>query len=362
MFIVHRSSIVLALVLLACSKDLMTAPQRAAPEVTIGSLTAAPRVILVAVGSTAQVGFATRALTGAPLNPLDSVLFHLNTLSDTLRVKVSRTGLITALSPTTTPVLLNVFGFKAGVAKADQVFVQVTSSAIAGLSLSLQPVAPDSARLAAGTAKTIVPVLRNASTGQSMANLVMRYFVSAEDAKRVLVYTPALRVPGGTILQLPPPFPSPGPDQIVALVSEGTGWIHGELDAYGTRLRDSVQYTFTYPFSITIRTRKENLAITSVFDGRTVTLAAGAVVTFANQLAADDPTAITYSFDNPGAATAASPASTSGGGAGDVTPLSGGQSSRRRFLSAGTYRWTRTAIGGSAPFAGQTASGTIIIR
>lgn len=342
--------------------------------VSVSSVLGWPPVSILAVGSTQQLSATGVAVSGEPIAAFDSAWFFFPNIyqsqADTSRVRLSSIGLITAVAPTTTPVELAVVGFKGGVGLGDMVLVQVTAAAIPGLTLSIQPAAPDSAKLAAGVTKAIVPVLRNPGTGATVANPAMRYLIKPEDQGRVQPYAPIvlLRLPSkasnrdiGYFYRWSSSV-SPASNQIVPLTGEGSAWIYATVNAYGTMLRDSVRYTFTYPYTKTIATVKANLAIASLYDGQTLTLAPGATVTFQNGVAAADPLQIAYTFDVPGAATAASPASMIGGSSGNVASLSGSQTSKRRFPTPGTYRWTATAAGGPAPWDGQSVSGMIVIK
>lgn len=358
------SAFLTAGLLMGCDDTLAVAPIQLNPEITLGSIEVAPLVSIIAIGGTQQISVvATRSLTGAALGSPDSVRYVLVNPADTLRVRVSPTGVVTGVAVTSTPVQINVFAFTGDAARADQSLVQVTASAITGLTLSIQPTAPDSAKLAQGTAKTIRPVLRNPSTGQSVTNPAMRYVVKGADTKRVGVYRPSIVIPGGVELQ-PRVVPTPRPtaNQIVPWVGEGSAWIYGSVTAFGVELRDSVLYTLSYPFTFTYSVRIFNLRLASDQTNSVITLAPGATITFSNGVSATNPMTLSYTFSDPSVALAASPASTTGGASGNVAPISGAQTSRRRFSTLGSYQWTATAGGASAPWAGQTVTGTIVIK
>lgn len=335
------------------------------PDTTLGSLTVTPPVSVMAVGATQQLTFNMTSLTGAPLSGYDSVRLTRTVAGDSARYSISPTGLVTALSASTpgTPLLLNVFVFREGVVAADQVLFQITQTATPNLVLNIQPPAGDSTKLAAGSVKTITPSLRNVSTGAVVLTPPIKYLVKPEAINTVAVYRPFLQV------QVPVSFAiqntrsvTVAANQIGALAGEGSAWVYGSMNVYGTTLTDSVRYTFTYPLAATITSTKLALTVTSTLADQTVTLASGAVVTFSNGVAATDPLTMTYTFDNPSAAIAATPAPTAGGTTGNVTTLVGGQSSTRRFATPGTYRWTMTASGGPAPWNGKTLTGKILIK
>lgn len=331
-------------------------------------VTITPSVAILAVGATQQLNVAAASLDGTPIATLDSVRYALALPVDTLRVRLTAGGMITALAPTSSPVRVNAIAYRNQTAAGETALLQVTATAIQGTTLSIQPVAPDSGKLSAGTMKTITPAIRNPGTGESVPNPVIRFTVRPGDARRMLVHETVIQLPGtGNRVCITCPsaqiFPTPEANQIRPLVGEGKVWIFAAVDAYGTLLQDSVEYTLSYPYALTVSSVKNNLAVESAgFANNTLTLAPGATVTFQNGAAAADPLTMTYMFDNPAAATAANPASTSGGASGNVTTLTGGQTSRRRFMTPGTYRWTMTATGGPAPWNGQTLAGAVVIK
>jgi len=334
------------------------------PTSALATVTAFPAASIIAVGGTQQLSAAGATFAGDIVTAFDSVVFQFANLADSNRVKLSSSGQITGLAAGNN-VLINVLGFKGAAVRGDQVVVQVTPTAVSGLTFSIQPVAPDSAKLAAGTTKTIVPLVKN-SSGQSVTNPAVIYKIRGSDSTRVDTFRGNVAYRINAFDNLPvrtrTANTSLATNQIVALAGEGTAWLYATISAYGQVLSDSVQYTFTYPYTQTLTTTKTNLAVTSLYQDQIVTLAPGAVVTFANGVASTDPLTMTYTFDNPAAATAPSPASTIGGASGNVTTLTGGQSSRRQFLTPGTYHWTVTPTGGPAPWPGQVLAGTIVIK
>lgn len=330
----------------------------------LASLSVSPPVSIIAVGSTQQLNTTATAFDGTSVTTFDSVLYRYSTASDSVFLRMSPAGLLTGIQPKNGTIFILIFGFRGDAVRGDVVLSAVTASPIAGLTMSIQPIAPDSAKLASGTTKSIIPVVRNPNTAVSIANLPMRYAVKGTDASRMDVFNPFMSlingsdrftIRGATINN----FSS---NQIRALSGEGTVWIYATMTAYGTPLQDSVQYTLSYPYTATIAVTKDNLEVVSLYAGQVITLAPGAVVTFQNGIASSDPLTVTYVFDNPAAALAASPPSTTGGSAGNVTTLTGGQNTRRQFATPGTYHWTMTGAGGPAPWAGQTLLGTIVIK
>lgn len=349
-------------------------------NLALGSADIMPHNAILAVGGTLQLSMVTTMFFGTPATQLDSMHFEMSTPADTQRVTVTRDGLMTGVSVTSASVAVNGLAFLNGTIQGDQILVQVTPAALSGLTLSIQPPAGDSAKLASGTVKTITPVLRNPTTGSSVSGAQLQYQVGAADVDRVGVFTGVIRINprsnSGLVARYPGPSflsPSAKVNQIAPFTATGSAWIYARVNAYGAYLQDSVLYSFSYPYTGTVVSKKTNLAVMTTLDGGSpdlspgstgsIPLAPGGIVTFSNNVAATDPLTIAYTFDNPGAATApATSPSTTGGAAGNVTALIGGQSSRRQFLTPGTYHWTTVAAGGPAPWPGQTFSGTITVK
>lgn len=133
------------------------------PAEALGSLTMSPDAVILAVGQTRQLTLSATTLTGTPVTAFETVFYWLDTPADSVRISLSPTGLVTALSPGAL-LRVNVFVKRNQQFAAAQAIFHVTSTAIAGATLSIQPT--DSSRLAAGTTKTIPATLRNPSTGQ----------------------------------------------------------------------------------------------------------------------------------------------------------------------------------------------------
>lgn len=325
----------------------------------LASVTVSPSAAILAVGQTRQFALTGVSMAGMPIMGFDEVRYVLGTAADSVRLRLAVDGAVSAIAPGNL-MLVNVLVERNGEFKGDQALVQVTATPVSGVALSIQP--SDSAKLAAGALKTMTPVLRNAGTGLSVPSPVVRYSVRPADAKRVALYRPSITV-GGINVQIAPSL-APTASQIGALAAEGATWIHGTVDAYGTLLRDSVLLTFSYPFRATIATGLAGAMIAADANGRSITLAPGATVTFRSDVFSVVAPLLTiaYTFDNPGAATAATPVATVGGASGNITPLPPGEITTRRFLVAGTYRWTAVAAGGTAPWSDQMLTGSIVIR
>jgi len=366
---VRRAALAMAIAGAAgCVGDPAALSSPNAPDTIMSAVQISPAVAVVSVGGTQQFTIAGTTLAGTPFTAFDSVVYSLNTLSDTARATITPDGMLRGTGVSTAAVLVNVLAYQRGAIRFDQALVQVTAAVVPVTALSIQPVAPDSAKLSSGIAKSIVPRLWNPVTNESVANPVMQYRVSPADAQKVALYFPTKSITtpyGGYTVQtsrfIGSKSISPTANQIVPLVSEGSVWIYGAVTAYGTPLKDSVLYTFTYPYTATVTANKTNLELTSLSENQIVTLMHGATVTFTNGVAGTDPLTIAFTFSDSTAATAASPAATTGGASGNVTALRGGQSSTRVFATPGTYTWTAAAAG-QAPWEGQVVHGTLVIK
>lgn len=335
-------------------------------DATLGSVSISPRNAILAVGGTLTMELSGQAMTGEAVTAFDSVVFVLSSISDTARLGVDQDGTITGkASSGTFPIELRAFAFKDGVGKGDRAVIQVTPAAVPGVSLSIQPAGTDSTKLALGLTKNIRPVIRNAGTGQSVPSPQLRLVARATPAKAFSGGTPFLALPGIGGVSESEPLVFGRLNVIGAILGEGQSWIYAEVNAYGTLLRDSVLYTASYPYTATMalitqdRSFQIGLNEATAFNNK---LAPGATLTIQNGLVAASGLPISVTFDDPAGATAAVPASTIGGASGNVASLTPGQTSRRRFLTQGTYRYTATVGGNIAPFSGQTVRGEFVVK
>lgn len=353
----------LAIGLVACTGDKGVAPSLQSPSVTLGTARVAPANAIMAVGQTLQLTVTGQALTGEPITEFDSVQYLLSNPADTVSVRFSPDGQLTAISPSGQgqPVIVNVVPFKNGVVKGDQAIVQVTATAIPGATLSIHPIPPDSAKLANGEYKTIIPLIQNPATGETVDNPVIRLRVNAADINQLGFYAPAFSTATISYYQLYQYDCQVcvGLDQITAVGNSGTAWLYADVNVYGTMLHDSVQYTLTNSYIA-------NLYITdyvlTILSNPRVVIAPGGTVTFNNYINGKYGTVVSYAFDNPSAALTADPPSDLGGASGNVSGLMYGESSVRIFRTPGTYTWTATVSGSGPPFAGLTATGVIVVQ
>lgn len=350
-----------------CSEDRGVAPSVQSPTVTLGTIQLSPYNAIIAVDSSLQIHVSGQTLSGDPITSFDSVVYTLQSITDTLRVQLSSGGLVTGRGNSgSTAVLVNVYAFKDNLVRASQVAIQVTPTVVPDLTLSIQPTGSDSAKLARGSSKTITPTIRNAA-GDRVTGTKLRYTFHDEDVPKMGCYNPRLPAIGmfsTTQLTVATCGKTVSLNQIAAVADSGTVWVIADLVAYGVHLRDSVAYTLTYPYSVGVSLAPQNLSI----NGGGVTLPTvyvppSGTVHFVN---AFDPTMATtadFIFDDPSVATVADPAATYGDSTGNVIDLPGGQQeSPRRFLVPGTYSYTATLHGGVPPFTGASVTGKVVVR
>lgn len=355
--------------LVACSGDQGVATAPRSPASTLGTIIIAPLNAVIAVGDTLPLTFSARSLTGTAITQFDSVHYFLQNVSDSLRVTLLPTGQVIgrAVSGTNAPVLVDLLVFKDGLVAGDQSIVQVTATKFAGATLSIQPVGSDSAKIAWGSTKRIVPVIKNAG-GQSVSNPNVRFEYGPGDSTTLQCYVPTIQAVGvltraqlqmsdcgynanaGTVRL----------DQIHAF-RKGTAWVHARVLVYGVMLHDSVQYTISNTYSGTVAIYPSNFFAGS--PPSNIFVAPGARVTFLNGFDPSVGVSIGFTFDHPEVALAGTPPATNGGSSGNVSPITSDQvTSYRIFRTPGVYTWTATIFGGIAPYTGQTSTGTITVE
>jgi hypothetical protein len=348
---------------IGCVGDKGVAPSTRDPNTALASIVASPLNVVMAVGDSFPVAITAQSVSGDPITRFDSIRYVLNSIVDTIRVAVAPTGVVTARAVSGgSPVLLNVFAYKDGVGAVDQVVIQVTQTAFTGATLSIQPDPSDSTKIQLGDGKVIPPVIRNPNTGASVAGPRFRYTTTPDDAKKLGCYR--LNIPdvsqafstASSALKLNGCAGTFGLNQIRAL-SLGTAWVHADALVYGTMLHDSVQYTVTNPYQFYIYISNVNLNVTCT---TSATIAPGGIVTFTNNIQAGLGMSLAFTFDNPAAATDAG--SSTGGSSGNITPLAGGESSSRAFMTAGTYPWHAAVSGATPPFTNVTCDGAVIVQ
>jgi len=351
---------------MACVGDNGIGPSVRPPSSTIGTVQVTPLNAIMAVGETLQVGVVGHTLDGGPLASFDSVMYVLQNITDSAVVRLSPTGLVTALVPSNNnPVLVDVIAFKDGLARADQLVIQVTATAIAGATLSIQPLPGDSVTLTQNYSKFIVPVIQN-SLGDHVDNPMFRYTYHPSDVPKMVCNAPSFPAIGGlSSAQLLGSFCQSqiSLNQIRAQARDDSVWVIASATVYGVPLRDSVLYRLTNPTSAYVFLQANNFAVGggSALIGTTY-VAPGATVTFYNLFDPSLATSVDFVLDDPSAASVSIPAATVGDSVGNVIGLPGGQYSNRNFYTPGTYNYTATVHGSVAPFTGASVSGMIVVK
>jgi hypothetical protein len=342
-------------------------PSMSDPTAAIGALQLSPINTIMAVGDSIPLVVRGQTLSGAPITQLDSVQYILQNVADTLRVRIASTGVVTALTPsgTNNPVLIEVIGFKGGLARANQAIVQVTADKLVGATLSIHPVPPDSARMSWGSVKRIVPIVQSSLTGQRVASPTFRYEYGPGDSTTMQCGIQSLP-PTATLTALQLQMSACGGSSVAINMihanQKGTAWIIADATVYGVALRDSVQYTVTNPFAGTVNADPSFLLQPDHQSGSALLIAPGGRVTFLNSFSPALNAAVSWTFDNPSAATAYPPTRQYGGTTGNVTAVPSNQFAIRQFLTPGVYRWTATVSGGVPPYTGMTSSGFITVQ
>lgn len=355
-----------AAILAGCNPDHGVAPVLQSPESILAAVHASPLNVVLAVGQTVQIDVAGQTLSGQAVTTFDSVRYATQSATDTIRVQLSPTGLVTGRAASgSNPVLVNVFAFKEGVVRADQVILQVTDSAITAPTLSIQPGPGESTVLSLNSSLQLSPVVQNA-LGSTVPYVSLRLIYHDADVGKLGCYVPTFPDVGtytSTELSLPSCASSVGLNSIVATDRTGSVWVIADAMVYGVHLRDSVQYTMISPSSAFVAFLPRNLSLqggTTLFGS--LYIVPGGSITFANFFDAGLGTSIDVVFDNPGAATAATPPSSNGGSSGNIVALLGGQETIRVFPTPGTYHYTATLSGSIAPFTGAQTSGEIVVQ
>jgi len=355
--------------LVACSNDQGTATAPLSPANTIASIVVSPLNAIIAVGDTVSVTFVARSLSGGTMTQFDSVKYFLQNVSDSLRLQLLPNGQVIGRSPsgTNAPVLVDVLAFKNGIAAADQAVVQVTATKFADATLSIQPVGSDSAKIAWGDTKRIIPVIRNAS-GQSVTRPTVRFEYGPGDSTILQCYVPTIPAVGAlTTVQLRlsdcgvnANAGSVRLNQIHAF-HKGTAWVHAHVLVYGVMLHDSVQYTISNPYNSLVVVYPSNFRVSD--PGANTVIAPGGTITFLNGFDVSMGVSVSFTFDHPEMALATDPPATYGDTIGNVSAITSTELlSTRRFQTPGVYTWTATIIGGIPPYTGGTATGTITVE
>jgi len=314
-----------------------------------------------------------QSVTSEWLPSLDSVQYILQQGTDSARVHVSASGILTALAPSSpdSPILIQVVGFKDGLAKADQVVLQVTATKFAGATLSIQPIPPDSAKLPVGWDKAVVPVIANPTTGEHVDGPQLRLEAGVGDSTKLQCYEPYfVNTPTLSSQQLNL-SPCGGDNNFRGILNrmlangKGMAWVVAEATVYGVKLRDSVRYTITNPIRGFVELESTQLSAQELYYSNAL-VAPGAIVYFGNGIDPQIGGQVTYTFDDPSVASPIPNPDSSqpvyGGVSGNVTALNAGEVAARQFLHPGVYKYTAAVVGGIPPWAGQAYRGQINVE
>jgi len=355
-----------AFTLSGCNPEQGAAPLVDSPATTLGAIHASPFNVILAVGQTTQITVIGQSLSGQLIADFDSVRYVTQSLTDSIRLQVSPSGLLTGRSSSgSNPVFLYVYAFKNGFVSADEVVIQVTTAPIVGATLSVQPAVGESTQLAQGSSKTVTPIIRDGG-GNSVAGAMLRLTYHDDDFGRLGCYSPnypAIGVFTSAQLSMPLCGSTVGLNQIRATDHTGSAWVIADAMVYGQHQRDSVQYTMVNPSNGQIVFIPWNLSFQggSELFGDTY-IAPGGRIGFDSYFDPSLAASIDVVFDNPAAVTATSPPSSQGGSTGNITGLLSGQESGRLFLTPGTYTYTATVNGSIPPFTGAHTTGRIIVQ
>lgn len=244
-------------------------------------------------------------------------------VKDTLSLRISSDGLLTALRPVNDKVEVIAQLTIDGITRADTSWVRIISSAPVGIprKLSIQPLPGDSAKWSlTPLPKEIIPVVEDES-GNSISNVLVHFHSSDE---HVLWFEP----------------------EGMFAFKQGTALVTATTYAFGVDLIDTVSYRITLP-SVQFIGISETLPDASgsgkvFFSPDTVTVGVGAVIIFQTSDKVTSDVAI--NFDDPSAA-----AGPTGfpwlfyfdGSAGNIPAIKPNQyfGAGRQFNVAGAYRY-----------------------
>lgn len=296
--------------LTSCSREPLTPTEQVALNVLPSALVLDPRAITLAVGGTQQLTPHAFAASGDSLGDAGTVTFA---SSDTTRVKVSPTGLISALAVTTSTVRITSAAQQHGVTLRDTAYVVVTATASPVTAMTLQPQGTDSARYGVLASKVLRGTFTT-GTGVTQTPFVM-----------LTAHSTAVRL-------------APASQSVTGLWP-GAVWIYGSAMVYGTPFRDSVLMTFTDPVSVSLYLYTSGTQYVLTGANADSYLAVNGSVSFTNGTMGS--VGVTFSD------------STAFSG-GNIQPLGYYESDSRQAIRPGRYTWTMNTV--------PALTGAIVVR
>jgi len=347
-------------------KGVVTATRPAAT--TMGSAVATPMSAIMAVGDTLSVRLSVKTITGVPVTTFDSVLYVYSFQSDSQYVRISPTGVFTALSPTipSQPAKIWMLAFKDGAVVADVALIQVTQTVLPGAIVSITP---DSANWPALREKNVNPMVWDPITDSVIAGTTIRLEFAPKDSAGVVCFSDYL---GNN---LPPNISAPQTGKNVCTTQGGwdynvpnkfygikpeTVTVYANAMVYGKMLGDSARFAITNPMTNYIQISPFSLSGASGYYVLNAAVKAGGTVSFYNMYDPSYGTAVNIVFDHPEGVTPWP--DTAGAPTGNIMKLMGNQGTIRQFNTAGTYKYTYTITDGVAPFKGVTGQGVVTVQ
>lgn len=363
-------SLIAAVLLAGCVGDKGVAPSTRPASETLGTISVSPMNIVMAVGETLPVTTTGRSIAGAEMTDFDSLQYQFENANDTGHVHISASGVLTAISASDfySPIRISVFAFKDGVVAADQAIIQVVETAFPNPTLSIAPIAPDSAKMAWGDSKMLTPVIQN-SASASIPSPQLRLEYGPGDSVTMQCYVPSITATG--VLRTPQlqrtrcgQNGNAGTVQLnwIHAFTKGTAWVHAHVTVFGVALHDSVQFTISNPYSAGVDVGT-SYTLSSTHDERSsVYISPGGMVYFFNDFNPVLGTSVVFTFEHPEAMLASDPPATDGGTEGNVSAILGYGYSTRKIVTPGVYHWTATVSGGIPPYTGAIVKGTITVE
>lgn len=216
--------------LTAACNDTPTNPSaRLATDEALGSVKVAPEALVLAAGGTQQLAVTAFALDGTTTLASNDTIRYVS--SDSSRVRVSNTGLITASTGpkavTAAPVRVVASVVHGGVTRADTSYVAVVATAGTSPTFSMHDPTSATTKIPLNTTKTVVTTIT--------------YFDGTSTVTMSSGAIPVhIRVLNSTVV-----VPTSA-TQFYTYASSGTVTIEGTTNVFGTTFTDTVTYTLGY--------------------------------------------------------------------------------------------------------------------